>query len=108
MKSYSVKILPSAQSDIAEALDYIALELCNPTAALKLQEVITECFSRLKALPYSGKKLNEEFPLKHTFYWVMAENYMIFYTIDEEARAVTIMRMLFGSSDYLSILKYEV
>jgi len=37
----------------------------------------------------------------------MAENYMIFYTINKSLETVYIMRMLFGSSNYLSILNED-
>lgn len=104
MKNYKVEILPIAQKDIAETLNYIAIDLCNPTAALKLHSVISECFKRLKCTPLCGSKLEIETPLKYNYRWLMAENYIIFYTVNEPNETVYIMRMLFSSSDYVSEL----
>ncbi|MCM1438930.1 MAG: type II toxin-antitoxin system RelE/ParE family toxin [Roseburia sp.] len=105
MKNFRVEILPSAQTDIINALDYIAVELCNPTAALKLHSVVAECFERLQNAPFCGRKLETDIPLKHSYRWIAAENYLIFYTVNEQEEKVIIMRMLFGSSDYALILK---
>ncbi|MCM1545806.1 MAG: type II toxin-antitoxin system RelE/ParE family toxin [Clostridiales bacterium] len=105
MKNFRVEILPIAQNDVIAALDYIAVDLANPAAALKLYSTVADCFSLLKDTPYCGRELETDIPLKYKYRWVLAENYMIFYTVDEVAETVYIMRMLFGSSDYVSILK---
>lgn len=107
MKSYNVRILPTAQTDINGALNYIANDLSNPTAALKLWKVISDCFTRLKGSPLYGRELETNTPLKYTYRWVMAENYLIFYTVNESLETVYIMRMLFGSSNYISILSKD-
>lgn len=107
MKSYNVRIFPTAQTDIDGALNYIASDLSNPTAALKLREVISDCFARLKSSPLSGRELKTNIPLKYAYRWVMAENYLIFYTVNESLETVYIMRMLFGSSNYVSILNND-
>lgn len=57
MKNCGIKLLPEEQKDIAEMLEYIAVTLCAPTAALKLYNVLLTQFQRLKSFPLSGKEL---------------------------------------------------
>ena len=42
MKNCGIKLLPEEQKDIAEMLEYIAVTLCAPTAALKLYNVLLD------------------------------------------------------------------
>lgn len=100
MKNYSNKISSAAQRDIVEILDYIAIELCAPMSAIKLNVKIMEAFERLQDFPLSGTVLT----CKPSCRWVRVENYMIFYTVDEKEQTVTILRVLYSSSDYLSTL----
>ena len=104
MKNYRVELLPEAQSDLIKTLDYIATELCAPLAALHLHEAIMAEFQTLKTFPLSGTEVKNNFPLHNAYRWVMVENYMIFYTVDENSEVVYIARILFSSSDYQLIL----
>ena len=104
MKNYCVKILPVAQQELIEILDYIALELCSPLAAINLNNAITEEFKRLQNFPLSGTELKSNLPFNFTYRWVRVENYMIFYTISEDTETIHIMHICFASSDYLAIL----
>lgn len=104
MKNYCVEILPQAQKDLTELLDYIALELCAPLAALNLHKAIADTFERLGEFPLMGKELNVALPLNESYRWVRVENYMIFYTVSEERGTVYVSRVLFASSNYLSVL----
>lgn len=106
MKNYGIELLPEAQKDIAETLEYITATLCAPAAALNLYNALLAEFQRLKAFPLSGKELQAtDVPLKFSYRWKRVENYLLFYTIDEQSEHVNIMRILYSSSNYLSILK---
>lgn len=85
-------------------LDYIALELCAPQAALDLHKAIAEALERLESFPLMGTELNVLLPLSASYRWVRVENYMIFYTVAEERETVYVSRVLFASSNYLSVL----
>lgn len=104
MKNYCVDVLPQAQKDIIEVLDYIALELCSPLAALDLHKAIADTLERLESFPLMGTELKVELPLGALYRWVRVENYMIFYTFSEESETVYVSRVLFASSNYLSVL----
>ena len=83
-------------------LEYIAVTLCAPTAALKLYNVL----QRLKSFPLSGKELEAtNVPLNFLYRWKRVENYLVFYTIDVESKIANIMRVVYRYSNYLTILK---
>ena len=50
MKNCGIKLLPEEQKDIAEMLEYIAVTLCAPTAALKLYNVLNRFTLNVKYL----------------------------------------------------------
>ena len=104
MKNYSAKISEEAKEDIAKALDYIAIELCAPMAALNLNAKITEEIKLLKAFPFSGTLVDNEEGTSVAVRWVRVENYMIFYTVNEAEESVYILRILYGSSNYQNML----
>ena len=104
MKNYCLKILPVAKRELDDIFDYIALELCSPLAAINLNTAITQEFKNLQNFPLSGVELKSPLPLKYSYRWVRVDNYIIFYTVNEQTETVNIMHVRFASSDYLSIL----
>lgn len=106
MKNCGIELLPEAQKDIAEMLEYSTVTLCAPTAALKLYNVLLAQFQRLKSFPLSGKELEAtNVPLNFLYRWKRVENYLVFYTIDVESKIANIMRVVYRYSNYLTILK---
>ena len=104
MKNYYVDLTPKAQRDISSILDYIAIELCAPTASLNLNAKILEQIDKLEAFPLCGEIYIPEIPLKHEYRRLAVDNYLIFYTVNEATEVVTIMHVVYGASNYLSIL----
>lgn len=105
MKNYKIELLPKAQRDISNILDYIAVDLCAPLAALNLHEKIMEQFNRLKSFPLSGEIFQtDNIPLKYTYRRVFADNYIIFYTVDEPSQTIYIMHVVYAASNYLTLL----
>ena len=107
MQNFYVKISLRTQADMDNALDYIAVELCNPYAALNLLDGFEECFKNLKQFPLSCTELKANTSLKRVYRWVLVENYIVLFTVDEPNQTVTVMRVLYGTSDYFSILKAD-
>ena len=48
---FKLKIFPLAQRDIEEIFDYIAIKLCNPTAAIRLINDFEEAFEIVCLFP---------------------------------------------------------
>ncbi|MBR6502697.1 MAG: type II toxin-antitoxin system RelE/ParE family toxin [Clostridia bacterium] len=104
MKNYKVEYYPSAYTDLEKIGDYIAFTLCAPGAAINLIDKIQAAIEKLKAFPKTGKALDVVLPLKYAYRWLKVENYMIFYTLNENTSTISIVRILYGASDYLSEL----
>ena len=104
MKNYYVDLAPKAQRDIDEILNYIAIDLCAPAAALNLNAKILKQIEQLEAFPLCGEVYISEIPLKHEYRRLVVYKYLIFYTVNEQTETVTIMHVIYGASNYLAIL----
>lgn len=103
-KKYSLKLTPKAVEDLEGIFAYISNYLFAPEAAEKLIDKIEESIMRLKSFPYSCSFVLDE-PLKKRGYRkLIVDNYVVFYLVNEQERQVVIMRILFGASNYKTVL----
>ena len=101
---YNILYYPLARSDIEGIGDYIANTLFAPRAAAELLGKIRRAIEILQDFPLSGATIEPQEGLTLPYRWLKVENYMIFYTVDKTKQTVTVMRILYGASDYFSIL----
>lgn len=101
---YEVQYLPSAMQDMVDIIRYISHELCNPTAAEKLSDDFIKAADRLQLFPYASTAYAPIKPLKHEYRKLPVQNYMMFYWVDEEIKAVTIARVIYARRDYEKLL----
>ena len=83
--SYQVHITSTAEHDIMRAADYIEFTLKNPDAADNL--------------------VDDPVLASWGIRFVIINNYLAFYTIDEEKQTVIIVRFLYQKSNWTSILR---
>ena len=100
--SYQVHITSTAEHDIMRAADYIEFTLKNPDAADNLLDAATEQIGSLADLPQKFRLVDDPV-LDRRF--VIINNYLSFYTIDEEKQTVIIVRFLYQKSNWTSILR---
>ena len=93
-----------AKEDLISAITYISDVLKAPVSAEKLLDDIESESAVLAENPYL-------FPLSHGKHiahrgirHVMVKNYMLFYTVKEDAKTVTIIRMLYARRDWIQLL----
>ena len=97
---YTVRLLRVAEDDLNEMITYIAAE--NRTAAEMIATKIEKNLTRLSSYPYIGKIPKDE-ELGHLGYrFLVVENYLIFYTMEEQT--ILIHRIIYGARDYLKLL----
>lgn len=96
-KKRELRFFPVAEEDIAEILDYIALD--KVFAAVEFYDKLEKRFERLSEYLHSGTKRNEYELAKAGYYSFVYGNYIIFYTIEEES--LTIHRIFSSYQDYL-------
>lgn len=103
--NYKRVILPQAESDIKETLDYIAEKLFNPTAAVKLIEKMEETMQSVSLFPYSRPKLNDErLTLGMEYRRAEVDNFVLIYKVVEEVKEVRIMAAFYAPSDVVTRL----
>ena len=87
-KEYKLRYLPMFEWDLAAARDYIAFDLENPIAAMRLvEDTEAAIHKRLKNPlgyePYRSKKDRE-----HPYYRIYIRNYTVFYVVIENVMEV--------------------
>jgi toxin ParE1/3/4 len=94
-------LLRIAEQDLAEIIDYIAMDNL-PAAAAFLTKMET-MLERLTEFPFLGSEAREVELRQLGYRYLVLENYLIFYTIQSDN--VLVHRILSGARDYLRILK---
>ena len=103
--SYQLHITSAAEHDLIRAVDYIEFTLKNPDAADKLLDTATEQINSLSDLPLKFHLVNDPVLASWGIRSVIINNYLAFYTIDEEKQMVIIVRFLYQKSNWSSILQ---
>lgn len=97
---YKVQFLPTAQNDLIEIVRYIAAELHNKQAANKLADEIIEATTTLSEFPYAYPAYIPIRPTKNEYRKMSIRNYLLFYTVDEKEKTVTIARVVYAKREY--------
>lgn len=96
---YKVEFLPIAKQDLSEIVLYIKNELNNPQAAESFLDEVISAAERLGGFPYSNPVHNMIKPLKNEYRKTFVKNYILFYTVDENKKLVTVSRIIYGRRD---------
>jgi len=102
---YSLIITDIAEEDILNTVKYIADVLKAPTAANNLLDEIERHEKILENTPYIYPFVPDEYLAQKGLKFTMIKNYIMFYTINEEQKIVTVIRFLYGRRDWINILK---
>lgn len=96
--SYSVNISLQAESDLRAIYEYIAFSLESPlNAAAQL--------SRLEKMIISLDNLPNRFTtFKNNIRFVPVDNYLVFYTVDEKDKSVSVIRVMYGKRNIENII----
>jgi len=105
---YKLRIMRAAQNEIRMIYRYIADDLQNPTAAAGRIALIDEKIQSLKQNPARFPLVRNDYLASKGFRIIVVENHLIFFIIREEARVVSVMRVLYARRDWLRILNLEV
>ena len=108
MVRYRVLITGEAKADIRAAARYIALELRQPETAEKLLDRFDAEIASLETMPLSHGLVHDERLADQGIRMTTAGKYLLFFHVDREASAVTILRVLHGRRDWIGILQEEV
>ena len=105
--SYQLHITSTAEHDIMRAVDYIEFTLKNPQAADNLLDAVTKQIGTLSVFPQKFRIVDDPVLASWKIRFVIINNYLAFYTIDEEKQTVIVVRFLYQKSNWYSILRQE-
>ena len=94
---HKIVYLPIAESDLLEALNYIAYTLDAPKAARDLLEEFDETIKQIAEFPYACELYRTDRPMKDEIRKVPVKNYVLYYAVFQDR--VEIRRFLHGRRD---------
>jgi len=104
MYKYRVETLPLAEDDIIQNTDYIAFDKKSPETALALARGFRKEIASLANSPQRHERDEDQelanYGVRKHYY----KNYKIYYLIDEQERAVYILRLLHMLVDSRALL----
>ena len=103
--SYHIHITSTAERDILRAADYIEFILKNPDAADHLLDTVTAQINSLSEFPQKFRPVDDPVLASWGIRFIIVNNYLAFYTIDEKIQMVIIVRFLYQKSNWSSILQ---
>lgn len=97
---YQIRLLNIAEEDFTEIISFIAAD--NLTAAEAIANKIEKNLELLSENPNLGRIPREEEIRNLGYRYLIVQNYLIFYTIEE--RTIFIHRILHGARNYKTLL----
>lgn len=101
MQSYDIIMTPDATTDLVELRNYIADVLLVPDTALSYIRVIRKEINKLSEMPNRIKPVDDEPWHSRGIRKIMANNFYIYYRIDEDSKQVYIMNIIYNKCDQL-------
>ena len=93
---------PESRRDLDDIWDYIVSELQNRSAAERMINRIIDAVDPLKNFAEMGTPLSSIADMGTDYRFLVSGNYMVFYRV--QGNDVYIDRVLYGRSDYMSVL----
>jgi len=95
-----------SKRDLEQIGDYIAEDLKNPSAALRIVNDIQDTIDKLADFPLMGTLLSVIVEANTNYRFLICGKYIVFYR--PQGKGVQIDRILYGKQDYIAILLYGV
>ena len=97
---YQVRLLSIAEEDFTEIISFIAAD--SPTAADAIANKIEKNLELLSENPNLGRIPREEEIRNLGYRYLIVQNYLIFYTMEE--KTIFVHRILHGARNYKTLL----
>ena len=102
---YKLEFLPIAKKDIEDIIYYITNNLNNRTTAINLSKDFIKGANNILDFPYGSSEYKTKYGLKNVYRSLKIKNFLMFYTINEKDKIITIVRVLYQKMDINNILK---
>jgi len=104
---FKVNYTTPAEKDLLSILDYISTILKSPSAAENLLNAIEENTKVLTENPFIFPLAQDEYLGKLGIRHMLIKNYFLFYSIEEDAETVSIIRIMYARRDWINLLKEQ-
>ena len=101
---YKVITLQHAKKELVEIQQYITEELQSPQAAFDFVDDIEEQILNLEHMPKRFALVDDERLASKGVRLIPVKNFLIFYVVDEEAKTVNIVSVMYGKRDWMNLL----
>ena len=105
MRRYEIILAQEAEKDLRGAVNYIAKNLCEPAAAENLLNCFEETVLSLETMPQQFPVIPEISLPSYGIRMIPVKNYLAFITVNEDAKAVYLIRFLYGKRNWIELLK---
>jgi len=102
--AYNYFITAHAEKDFESIMDYIAVELHNPTAAQALGRKIFEAIDNVCVFPQSGTQVVNSGIADNTVRRLVIDNYILYYKPLDNDKFIYILRIVYGQRKQTDIL----
>lgn len=92
---YKLEYLKTSIDDMGNIIYYISHKLNNKTAAFNLSNKFIEEGNKILMFPYANPEYKPVKKLKYNYRVAKVKNFLMFYTINEENKIITIVRVLY-------------
>ena len=104
MELYKIIVTPDAAANLAELRYYIANILMAPDAALRHIRLIRTEIAKLKQFPARIAPVHEDPWHSRGIRFLIVKNFYVYYRIDENAKMVFILNVVYSKRDQLKVL----
>lgn len=104
MYTYDIQITKPAEKDLYEIGAYISKELLERKTAKKVISKIAKGINSLEDMPLRNALVADERLSCRGIRKIIVDNYIVFYSVTEESKTVTIIRILYGRRDWMNLL----
>ena len=102
---YTLEFLPIAKKDMDDIIYYISNNLNNQTAAKKLINSFIEGANSILTFPFGLPAYKTTKKLQQEYRSIKIKNFLMFYTVNEKEKIITIVRIIYQKMDIDNILK---
>lgn len=101
---YKLIITSPAETDLADITEYIAKDLSAPIAASNFLNEVSKCYDNISRTPLMYELCQNERLRARKYRKALIKNYVMLYKVDEQTKTVSIMRFVYGRSDYINTI----
>lgn len=102
--AYKLIVSKEAQKDIDDIVHYIAVELVNPAAAAGFLDDLEKSYHAVVNNPRMYSLCIDTRLSRDGYRKIVIKNYLILYRIDDEAKAVFVVRIIYSGRNYAELI----